>query len=157
MKLNDSALGALVLFCGLLIYASALRFSAIPGQAYGADTMPKAIALLASGVGAFMIAKSFFSGFPRPMVSASDWMQSRPAIARLSVALGMVVFYIVLSPIIGFIFSAMAVLLILMLALGTKPLTAVVASIIGSLLIQQAFGRLLLVPLPRNPLLDFLW
>ena len=45
MKLDDLSLGALVLIGGALVLISSFQFSAIPGQAYGADTMPRAIGI----------------------------------------------------------------------------------------------------------------
>lgn len=157
MTLNDLALGLLVLLGGVLLYASAMGFEPMPGQAYGAGTMPRAIAFVAVGLGAFMIVKSVAAGGARPRAALAAWTRSRPALGGLAVALGAVLFYILASPYLGFVVSAFLVMTSLMLVLGTRPLLAVAVSLLACLVIQQAFGRLLLVPLPRNPFLDFLW
>ena len=34
---------------------------------------------------------------------------------------------------------------------------ALVVSLVAAILIQQAFGRALLVPIPRSPFLGFMW
>ncbi len=62
-----------------------------------------------------------------------------------------------LSDSVGFIPVAFAILLVLMLALRVRPVMAILVAIAAAFVIQAAFGRLLLVPLPRNPLLDMLW
>ncbi len=45
----------------------------------------------------------------------------------------------------------------LMRALDVRPVVALVIAISGAVAIQFAFGRLLLVPLPRNPFFDLPW
>ena len=156
MKLNDLSLGILVLLCGVGIYLSALGFSPIPGQAYGAETMPRTIALVAIGLGIFMTGKAVVVRSSEPALSLSDWTRSPVALLGLSVAVGSILFYILFSKAIGFVPAAFLVIVALMLTLRTRPLPAVLLSLLATILIQQAFGRLLLVPLPRSAL-GFLW
>lgn len=156
MKLNDLSLGILVLLCGSGIYLSALQFSPIPGQAYGAETMPTTIALVAIGLGVFMIGKAVVARSEQPLLALSDWTRSPMALVGLSVALGLTLFYILFSRALGFVPTAFLVIVTLMLTLRTRPLTAIVVSLVATIAIQQAFGRLLLVPLPRSAL-GFLW
>ncbi|MEF2552505.1 tripartite tricarboxylate transporter TctB family protein [Aurantimonas sp. A2-1-M11] len=156
MKLNDLSLGILVLLCGGGIYLSALQFSPIPGQSYGAETMPTTIALVAIGLGIFMIGKAVVARSGQPALALADWARSPVALLGLSVALGLVLFYILFSRAIGFVPTAFLVIVTLMLTLRTRPVTAIVVSLLATIVIQQAFGRLLLVPLPRSAL-GFLW
>ena len=156
MKLNDLSLGILVLLSGVGIYLSALQFSPIPGQAYGAETMPTTIALVAIGLGVFMIGKAVVVRNAAPVLALADWTRSPMALVGLSVAIGLVVFYILFSQAIGFVPTAFLVIVTLMLTLRTRPVTAILVSLLATIVIQQAFGRLLLVPLPRSAL-GFLW
>ena len=157
MKFDDLALGLLALLGGVAIHVSALGFEPLPGQIYGAGTMPRAIALVSGGLGLFLIGRSVAAGVRRPGVALADWTGSRAAVAGLALALGLVVLYVLLAGTVGFVPIAVAVMAALMLALGVRPLTAIAVSIAAALVIQQAFGRLLLVPLPRSPALPFLW
>ena len=157
MRMNDLTLGLVVLAGAAAIVLSALQFSPIPGQSYGAETMPKAIALLAFGLGTFMVGKSFATGERRPGVALAGWTRSSASLFGLFAALGLVLAYILFSGTIGFVPMAFVVTAGLMLVLGVRPLTAIPVSLIAVVIIQQAFGRLLLVPLPRSAMLGFLW
>lgn len=157
MKFNDLLLGLLVLLGGVAIYVSALGFTDIPGQSYGAGTMPRAIAIFSGCLGLFMIARSLVEGARMPRLELATWVRSRRSVLSALVALVLIVFYIVAAPAIGFVPASLVVMAVLMLTLRTKPLTAIAVSILACIVIQQAFGRLLLVPLPRSEFLTFLW
>ena len=157
MKLDDLSLGLLAILGAAAIFLSARGFEPIPGQTYGAGTMPRAIALLCLGVGLFLAGRAVARGARRPGASLADWARRPSAVAGLLLALGLVVAYILLAGATGFVPIAVALMTALMLALRVRPLTAIAVSLLAALLIQQAFGRLLLVPLPRSPLLPFLW
>ncbi|MBP0617209.1 tripartite tricarboxylate transporter TctB family protein [Jiella mangrovi] len=157
MKFNDLLLGLLVLVAGVAIYVSALGFTDIPGQAYGAGTMPRAIALFAVCLGLSMIGRAVVAGARMPRLELAPWVRApRPVVSAL-VAIALVVFYIAAAPAIGFVPASLVVMAVLMLTLRTRPVTAIAVSIAACVVIQQAFGRLLLVPLPRSEFLGFLW
>ena len=157
MKLDDLALGLLAILAGAAIHVSALGFEPIPGQTYGAGTMPRAIALLCVGLGAFLAGRAVLAGARRPGVALAGWAREPAALRGLLLALGLVAAYVLLAGRTGFVPIAVALMAALMLALRVRPLTAIAVSVLAAVAIQQAFGRLLLVPLPRSPLLPFLW
>lgn len=157
MKFNDVSLGLIVLAGGIAILLSAMQFSAIPGQAYGADTMPKVIGGSTILLGLFLVGRSVMAGERRPTVTLAGWAHEPLSILNLFLAVGLVVAYVVLSPTLGFVLTALAVQAVLMLVRGVRPLTALAVSLCATIVIQQAFGRLLLVPLPRSAFLGFLW
>jgi hypothetical protein len=157
MKFNDLLLGLLVIAGGVGIYVSALDFTPIPGQAYGAETMPRAIAFLAIGVGLFLSARAVMRAERVPRLSLADWAHSPRSLASLALTVALVVAYIVFSDNIGFVPMALIVMVTLMLALGARLIVAVPAAIIAAVVIQEAFGGLLLVPLPPASILGFQW
>jgi putative tricarboxylic transport membrane protein len=69
----------------------------------------------------------------------------------------LVVLYIAFSDWLGFALSSFLVLVVLFLALEVRPVLAIGIAVLATLLIQQAFGVLLRVPLPRSEILGFLW
>lgn len=156
MRLSDLTLGLVVLLGALAIFLSSLQFSPIPGQAYGAETMPSVIALLAAGTGMFMVAKALAAGERIPRVTAAPWTRSRRSVFGFALTIALVLAYILFSRTLGFLPIAFCVTAALMLTLGVHPAKAVVVSILAVVVIQFAFGRLLLVPLPRSPLPAFL-
>ncbi|MDQ0326396.1 putative tricarboxylic transport membrane protein [Rhodopseudomonas julia] len=157
MKFNDFVLGVLVLIGAAAILVSARNFSPIPGQAYGAETMPNAIGIVAAGLGIFMMAKSALAGFPGRAVALADWVRSPGSLVGVATALALIGVYIVFSERVGFVPIAFLILLVFMLTLRTRIIVAVPVAIFATILVQQTFGRLLLVPLPRNDFLSFLW
>jgi hypothetical protein len=154
MKFDDLALGVLLLFGAVAVLVSSLFFSPIPGQAYGADTMPKAIGIVGLALSLVLIARALRAGARVPSVTRADWARSPRALGTFALTLALVVAYIALSDSLGFIPVATAILIVLMVALGVRSLVAVPVAIAAAFLIQAAFGRVLLVPLPRSP---FLW
>lgn len=157
MRVTDLTLGLLTLLGGIAIHLSARGFQAIPGQAYGAGTMPRAIALVTALTGAFFIVRALVAGERLPGLALADWTRSPSALARLASVPALIVAYMLLSPLLGFLPTAFAVMVAGMLVLGTRWDLAAAVSLVAALTIQQGFGRLLLVPLPRNDFLSFLW
>lgn len=157
MRVTDLTLGLLTLLGGIAIYLSAMSFHAIPGQAYGAGTMPRAIALVTGLVGLFIIVKAVISGERLPGLELDAWTKSKAALFRVAAVLGLIVFYILAAPWLGFLPTAFLVMVAAMLILGVRLPTALITSAVTAVVIQQSFGKLLLVPLPRNEFLSFLW
>ncbi|KID12398.1 tripartite tricarboxylate transporter TctB family protein [Ponticoccus alexandrii] len=157
MRVTDLTLGVLTLLGGIAIYISAWGFKAIPGQAYGAGTMPRAIALVTVLTGLFIIVKAVMAGERVPGLQLADWTRSGGALLRVFAVLALILAYILLSPVLGFLPTAFAVMVLAMLVLRVRLIIALPVSLVAALAIQQAFGKLLLVPLPRSPLLTFLW
>ena len=157
MRVTDLTLGLLTLLGGVAIYISAMGFNVIPGQAYGAGTMPRAIALVTALTGAFIAGKAVWAGERVPGLHRADWTRNGAMVLRLVAVLALIVAYIVLSPVVGFLPTAFCVMLLAMLILGVRWPVATIVSALAALAIQQSFGKLLLVPLPRTEFLTFLW
>lgn len=157
MKFNDVLLGLMVLAGGIAIYVSSLGFTPIPGQDYGAETMPITLSLLCVCLGLFITVRGVAVSGWRPGITFADWAHSPASLIALFITVLAIIAYIVLSPPLGFVPVAFAVLVILMLTLRTPPLTALLVAVVAVIIVQQAFGRILLVPLPRNAWLSFLW
>ncbi|MEN9062140.1 MULTISPECIES: tripartite tricarboxylate transporter TctB family protein [Ponticoccus] len=157
MRVTDLTLGLLTLLGGIAIYISAWGFKAIPGQAYGAGTMPRAIALVTALTGLFIIVKAVIAGERLPGLKLAEWTASTAALARMAAVLVLILAYILLSPVLGFLPTAFAVMVLAMLVLRVRLIIALPVSLVAVVAIQQAFGKLLLVPLPRSSFLSFLW
>jgi hypothetical protein len=157
MKFNDLLLGLVVIAGGVAIYISALDFTPIPGQSYGAETMPRAIAFLAIGTGLFLSLRAVMRSERVPRISLAEWAQSPRALASLALTVALVIAYILFSDSIGFLPMALIVMVTLMLALGARLVIAAPAALVAAVVIQEAFGGLLLVPLPPASVFGFQW
>ena len=157
MKFNDVSLGVLLMLAGGAIWLSAQQFSRLPNQAYGSETMPLALSVVAVLLGTFMVGRSLLTGGRWPSVLRADWTRTSGALAGFAAVIGLIVAYIVFADRLGFVPVAVAVIWALMLVMRVRWWLAGVLSFAAALAIQQAFGRLLLVPLPRTDYLHFMW
>lgn len=157
MKLNDTALGLLLIAAAAAIWASAQNFSRLPNQAYGSETMPLALAALALGLGLYLLGAGLRAGARLPAATRAGWTRTPGAPGAFGITVALVVGYILFSDRIGFVPVAAATIFALMLVMRVRVVLALPLAVVATLLIQQAFGRLLLVPLPRSDLFGFLW
>jgi putative tricarboxylic transport membrane protein len=157
MRINDAIVGVLLLVFGVVVIMLALRLPEMPGQPYGAATFPVLIGAGFALVSLALIAKGVLEWRTLPGFAAADWGRSPRAWFRMALTVLLVVLYIAFADDLGFAASSFLVLLLLFLALRVRPLVAVAVAVIATLLILQAFGVVLRVPLPRSELLGFLW
>jgi putative tricarboxylic transport membrane protein len=157
VRISDAIAGVLLLVFGLAIIGVALRLPDMPGQPYGAASFP---ILIGGGfvlVSLVLIAKGIAEWRSLPGISAGDWGRSPRAWFRIALTIFVVALYIAFSDWLGFAASSFLVLVSLFLALRVRPVLAVPVAVLATLVIQQSFGVLLRVPLPRSELFPFLW
>jgi putative tricarboxylic transport membrane protein len=157
MKANTLLLGLIMLLVGAAVFASSWSFSPLPDQSYGSDTMPRAVGIFGLGIGAALVLQALAAGERVPRAIPADWAGDPRRVAGMTCAILGVVAYILLADVVGFVSIAVVLLLALMLLRRTRPVVAVIVAVLAALAVQQIFGRLLLVPLPRSDFLTFLW
>jgi putative tricarboxylic transport membrane protein len=156
IKLSELHLGILAALGGIILLLSSAQFGPLPGQAYGAGTMPRLIGWCAILLGCFMVATSLKHLREMTKPHLADWVRTpRLALAALA-TLAVIVFYILFSETLGFMPTSFISLVCLMLVLRTQWLTAVLASLVTTLVVYYGFSRMLMVPLPRTEFLSFL-
>jgi putative tricarboxylic transport membrane protein len=157
MKANTFLLGLVMLAAGLAVFASSWWFSPLPNQAYGSDTMPRAVGIFGLGIGAALVIQALAAGQRLPRLEILDWATDPRRVGGMAVAILGVLAYVMFSKAVGFLPVAFLLLLALMLLRGTRPALAIPIALAAAILVQQLFGRFLLVPLPRSGFLGFLW
>lgn len=150
-------LGLLLVAAAIGIWISAQDFSRLPNQAYGSETMPLVLSGLAMALGLYLIGRSILAGDALPRAMRPDWAGNPGAVGALLVTLALIAGYIALAGRVGFVPVAVGLVLILMLVMRVRWWVALPMSIVATIVVQQAFARLLLVPLPRSGFLGFLW
>lgn len=165
---REIGLGAVSILIGAALLVGSRDLGAIPGQNYGADTLPRLVALLSIGVGIAMLIQAL-----RPRrgattdqpadqptdqsadaTSAAGWLRDPLAWLRLGAAAGLILAYALFSPITGFVIAGIAVVAGFALLLGVRPVYAAILGITAALVLRYVFADILLVPLPR---MDLSW
>ncbi|MTH78191.1 tripartite tricarboxylate transporter TctB family protein [Paracoccus aestuariivivens] len=157
MRLGDRALGALTLLGAVALFLASRQFSPLPGQKYGAETLPLAISGLTAIVGIWLILQGLATERGAPLADVVEWAREPAAWGRIAATIGLIAAYILMSDWMGFTLASLVLVFALMLLTGTKPLPALVVSVAAVLVVQFAFGKLLMVPLPRGEILSLPW
>jgi putative tricarboxylic transport membrane protein len=157
MKLNDAIFGLVLLALGATVLVSVQAFPKIPGQPVGPALFPGLIAAGLCIAGFVLIVHGVRARALQPWLVWDDWVRSPRHVVALLVLLGSVVFYIVASTWLGFLPSAIIILVALLAALRVSLGRAVLIAVISALLIHFAFYKLLRVPLPWGVLTPYAW
>ncbi|WP_119421685.1 tripartite tricarboxylate transporter TctB family protein [Rhodospirillaceae bacterium SYSU D60015] len=149
MRLNDAVIGLVLIVVGLLVIWHTRSFPAMPGQKYGPDLFPSLIAAGLAFGGVILVASGLRAR--APFVQMGAWARSPLLLLNFLSVPAALLFYILCSDALGFLLAAPLVLAVLIaLYRRGRVVSSVAIAIVAALLIQQAFSRLLLVPLPRG-------
>jgi len=171
MRFNDAVVGlALVLFA-IAEIAYSTTFPTLHGQAYGPSLFPTIIGcglitcglvLIARGLHQRRRAISLLQSAPNDSTDNTSWIHwgdwadnSQTRINMLLVP-GLLVIYILLSEIIGFIPLSIVILVILLFRFGSSLVASIVIAGTTTTVLQLLFVNILLVPLPSGLLLHWL-
>lgn len=159
---REIGLGAVSILIGAALLVGSRDLGAIPGQNYGADTLPRLVALLSIGVGIAMLIQALRprrvatadqpAEQPGDASGATGWLRDPLAWLRLGAAAGLILAYALFSPITGFVVAGIAVVAGFALLLGVRPVYAAILGITAALVLRYVFADILLVPLPRMDL-----
>ncbi|OYX89315.1 MAG: hypothetical protein B7Y84_05675 [Azorhizobium sp. 32-67-21] len=148
MRVNDLFLAIMVLIGAAALAVAASALPPIPGQNYGAEVFPLAVAGGLFLCGLLLGAQALRAG--AGPVFALGWAREKAALARAAAPIAAVLAYVVLAPRIGFIPAATLLLLPLLLMLKTRAVVAFPVAIATALVTYYAFSHGLRVPLPRG-------
>ena len=157
MKLNDAIFGLVLLALGAAVLVTVQSFPKMPGQHVGPALFPGLIATGLCIAGAILVVRGWRTRSQEPWLVWDDWVRSPRHILALAVLLGSVIFYIAASNWLGFLPTAMLILVAMFLVLRVPPGRAVLIAVIATLAIHFAFYKLLRVPLPWGLLTPYAW
>jgi putative tricarboxylic transport membrane protein len=157
MKINDFLSGLLVGTSGAAIYLHARSFPPMPGQNVGPHMFPQLIAAGMMICAAMLVVRGLRTLGTEGWIAAPDWLGlNRITLGFMAVPLALV-FYVAVSDSLGFIPTAVLMLMALFLVFEVRLRTALVVAIAGSLGIHYVFYKLLKVPLPWGIFSSFAW
>ena len=149
MRASGLIVGVIVLLLGILLFGTSFSYPALPGQAYGAGTLPRLLGVSGAILGLVLISKEWPTRGHSPLGSLDAWVRDR-RIYGVAGVLASILFFIFAAPLLGFIFTAFAILVALMIFGGVRLPVAIGTSLAATLIIYFAFSHLLLVPLSRG-------
>lgn len=153
---REIGLGVISILIGVALILGSRGLGAIPGQDYGADTLPRVIAVFSICVGIAMLIQALRPRHMADSASAAegdtDWMRNINAWLRLAGGLALVIAYALFSPVTGFVIAGFVTVAGLALLMGVRPLYSVILGIVAAFVLRYLFADLLLVPLPRMSL-----
>jgi putative tricarboxylic transport membrane protein len=157
MKINDLLSGILVGASGAAIYLHARSFPPMPGQDVGPNMFPQLIATGMMICAAILVVRGFSTVGTEGWIALPDWLGwNRITLGFMAVPV-VLVGYVALSERLGFIPTAVLLLMALFLVFGVRWRMALVVAIVGSLSIHYAFYKLLKVPLPWGIFSSIAW
>lgn len=159
MKVNDAISGIFFILFGILLFFLTRDFPIMPGQNYGADLFPRLIGFFMGAGGVALIFRGVRTRNGAPWVTVMDWVSSTRHVLSFFLVIGVLIFYILISDLLGFIPTAFICLMVLLVWLrGLAHLrSSVIISIFSVIIIQQFFGEFLRVPLPWGIVPIFGW
>ncbi len=157
MRFNDSVFGLILIVFAIAEIAYTQTFPRLHGQDYGPDLFPIMIGAGLMLFGGILVARGWAQRATQPMVVVGDWAHDRSNVVNVVILLGSIVFYIMFSTWLGFIPTALLIQSILLVRLGSSPITSVIIAAITTMIIHTLFAKLLLVPLPWGLLLPVAW
>lgn len=159
MKVNDAISGIFFILFGFLIFYLTRDFPIMPGQKYGADLFPRLIGVFFGLGGLALIIRGVRSRDGKPWVALLDWVSSPRHVIDFFLVIAVLIFYILVSEMLGFIPTAFICLMTLLVRLRGPAFwkSSALISIIAVMVIQQFFGEFLRVPLPWGIVPIFGW
>ena len=131
----------------------------MPGQKYGADLFPRLIGFFMGLGGVALIIRGIRTRKGAPWVTVMEWVSSSRHVISFFLVIGVLIFYILVSDLLGFIPTAFISLMALLMWLRGPSYwrSSIFISILSVMVIQQFFGEFLRVPLPWGIVPIFGW
>lgn len=148
MRFNDAILGIVLIGFAALAAVGTLEFPQVPGQDYGSALFPRILCAGFAIGGLLLILSGWRNRATQPLLDTDDWARSPGHLFTLALAVGGVLFYILVSDWLGFIPTAFLVAFTLMVRLRGRWISSFVIAAAVTAAIHQIFYGLLLVPLP---------
>lgn len=157
MKINDFLSGILIGAAGAAIFLHARSFPPMPGQNVGPNMFPQLIATGMMICAAVLLVRGLRTLGAEGWITVPDWLGwDRTTLGFMAIPL-VLVFYVAASDRLGFIPTAVLLLMALFLVFDVRFRTALVVAIIGSFSIHYVFYKLLKVPLPWGIFSSIAW
>ena len=150
MRINDAIIGIITIALSIFIMVVARSFPALPGVPYGPDLFPTIIAGCTMIGGFFLIFKGIRNFRETGWFALDPWAKSPRTYITLGLIFSALLFYILFSEELGFIFTSVLILFPLLLWTRghAKFISALIISVTFPLAVYLVFVQFMRVPLP---------
>jgi putative tricarboxylic transport membrane protein len=158
LRINDAVFGGVLLIGALAIIVYAHGFAPLHGQEYGPGLFPTLIGIGFAVCGAVLVRGGLKSGEVPGLIVIPDWMRQQGEILDVFLVLGGLIVLILVWDWLGFLIGATLYIggLITRFRHG-RVASSLLMALIACFVIDFAFRRYLLVPLPLGPLTGYYW
>jgi putative tricarboxylic transport membrane protein len=156
MRVADWVFGLILLLGAGLILQQAAGFAEMPGQDYGPALLPT---IIAAGFGICGLVLVVSGARARAPAFGVDPQARAPGrLMDALITLGSVVFTMLAWDTLGFLLVSTIVLTLLCARYwGGRIVASLIVGILGSIVIDWLFRKMLLVPLPLGPFAGWMW
>ena len=156
MRVADWVFGLLLLIGAGLIFQRAATFAAMPGQDYGPSLVPRLVAAGFAACGVVLLVGGIRA--KTPAFALDDEARTPGRLQDAALTIGAIVAMMLLWDTVGFLILSTLVLTGLIWRYWQgRFLTALSIGLIGSVVIDWMFRKMLLVPLPLGPFSGWIW
>lgn len=158
MRFNDALIGAALLLLAASILFMTRNYPQMPGQHYGPALFPNLIAFGLGACGVVLVVSGLKRLREHPWLDFDEWTRAPGHLTDVALVLLGLVAYILLSDLLGFLVIGTALLTLWIVRFRSgRVLSSLIVAVIACLVIDYAFRRILLVPLPLGPLAGVIW
>jgi putative tricarboxylic transport membrane protein len=157
MKINDAFWGVLLMALGAAVLLAVRSYPNLSGQPVGPALFPSLIAVGLCAGGALLVWQGWRDRTDGPWLEWEDWVRSPRHTKALVALLGSVVFYILVSDTLGFLITALVMMMTLFRSLHVAWGRSVLWAVVATVVVHFAFYKLLRVPLPWGVLTPLAW
>jgi putative tricarboxylic transport membrane protein len=157
MKINDVLSGVVIGSLAAAVYLHARSFPPMVGQNVGPNLFPQLIAAGLMICAIFLVIRGAKALRTEALVEMPEWLGANRAALGFVMIPVVLVCYLAVSERLGFLITAVLLLMALFYVFGVRTRTALIVAIVGSLAIHTMFYKLLKVPLPWGILSPFAW
>lgn len=148
MKLNDAVTGAIFLALSLAVLWNIQGFPKIPGQNVGPSAFPGLIAAILAGCSLALMFRGLTAGRAQPWLALQGWTRSPRHRTAFGLTVAVLVGYVLLAEVLGFLVCGIVLLTVLLLALQVRLAVILMVAPIATFVIHVIFYKGLRVPLP---------
>ena len=147
MRFNDVVIGIAAIIAGIIIIIHVQSYPVQPGGRPGPALFPTVLSVLLMIAGGVLVAGGRRAG--GPMWQVLPELDAR-GVGNIALTLGAIVFYVAVSPFLGFLLTSFIVMAAMMFMLKARMLSALPVAAGATVIVYVIFNKLLMVPLARG-------